>query len=97
MPVESDKTEQTEAGIKVTSFHRVEFSLNQLTDNSNKSVAPSLTILLSLMPLNDLGQWLESKVDMSEFQVDRVEGAVFVVQPTLVKENPLHVVVSLMK
>lgn len=97
VPMESHKTEQTEAGIKVKSFHRVEFSLGQITDNSNKSVAPSLTILLSLMPLNDLGQWLESKVDMSEFQVDRVEGAVFVVQPTLVKENPLHVVVSLMK
>ncbi|MGP0594863.1 hypothetical protein ACTRXD_20295 [Nitrospira sp. T9] len=97
VPMESDKTEQTEVGIKVKSFQRVEFPLTQLTDNSNKSVAPSLTVLLSLMPLNDLGQWLESKVDMSEFQVERVEGAVFVVQPTLGKENPLHVVVSLMK
>lgn len=66
-------------------------------DTSNKSAPPSLTVLLSLTPLNDLGQWLESEVDMSEFQIERAEGAVFVVQPTLVKENLLHVVVPLME
>lgn len=97
VPMESDKTEQTKAGIKVKSFQRVEFSLGQLTDNSNKSSAPSLTVLLSPMLLDDLSQWLEREIDMSEYQIERVEGAVFVVQPARVKENPLHVVVSLRK
>ena len=80
VPMESDKTEQPEGGIKVKSYQRVEFPLGQLTDNSNKSVAPSLTVLLSPKQLNDLSQWLESEVDMSEFQIERAEGAVFVVQ-----------------
>lgn len=97
VPMESDKAGQIEAGLKLKSFQRVEYSLNQLTYNSKKSVAPSLTVLLSPMPRNDLSQWLESEVNMSEFQIERAEGAVFVVQSTFVKEKPLHVVITLME
>ncbi len=93
VPIESDKIGQTEAGIKVKSFHRVEFSLGQLTDNSNKLGVPTLTVFLSPTPLNDLGQWVESEVDITEFQIERAEGAVFVVQLTLEKGDPLHVVI----
>ena len=82
VPVESDKTEQTEAGIKVKSFHRVEFSLNQLTDNSNKSVAPSLTVLLSPMLLDDLGKWLGNNVAADKLLFERTDGAMFAVEPT---------------
>lgn len=95
VPMESDKTEQAEAGIKVNSFHRVEFSLGQIMDNSNKSVAPSLTVLLSPMLLDDLSQWLEREIDMSEYQIERVEGAVFVVEPSQRKERIIQIQISI--
>ncbi|WNM58288.1 hypothetical protein [Candidatus Nitrospira allomarina] len=94
VPMKSDKTGQTEAGIKMKSFQRVEFPLGQLTDNSNKSVAPSLTILLSPMPLSDLSQWLESEVNMSEFQIERAEDAVFVVERNYSKDKPFSLTLS---
>ena len=95
VPMESVKTEQTEAGIKVKSFHRLEFPLGQLTDNSNKSSAPSLTVLLSPMLLDDLSQWLERETDMSEYQLERVEGAVFVVELSQMRKEIFQIEISL--
>ncbi|MDT3778606.1 hypothetical protein PJI16_13650 [Nitrospira sp. MA-1] len=94
LPLESDKGGQAEEGIKVKSFQRVEYSLSQLPDNSSKSIAPSLTVLLSSTPLNDLSQWLESEVDMSDFQIERTGGAVFVVERNYSKDKPFSLGLS---
>jgi hypothetical protein len=95
VPMESEMTGQIETGLKMKSFQRVEYSLSQLTYNSNKSVAPSLTVLLSPMPLSDLSQWLESEVNMSEFQIERVEGAAFVVELSQMRKEIFQIEISL--
>ncbi|MFZ1745683.1 MAG: hypothetical protein WAU17_07165, partial [Nitrospirales bacterium] len=97
MPMESDKTGQTKEGIKVQSFHRVEFPLGQLTNALGKPVVTAITVLVSPKPLDDLGQWLGDKADISEVLIEWDESAVFVIQPALVKENPLYVWISLVK
>lgn len=97
LPIESDKTGQAEPGIKVKSFQRVEFLLSQLTNALGKPVVPSVSVLLSPGPLDDLGQWVRSEGEMSEFKMERADGAVFVVQPTLIEENPLQVRIPLVE
>jgi hypothetical protein len=93
VPLDPEQTKKTEGGIKVKSFQRVEYALDQLMPTSGQPVVPSLTVLLSPAPPENLSQWLGREVDMSEFQIERAEGAVFVVQPTLEKGNPLHLVI----
>jgi hypothetical protein len=93
VPLDPEQTKKTEGGIKVKSFQRVEYALDQLMPTSGQPVVPSLTLLLSPAPPENLSQWLGREVDMSEFQIERAEGAVFVVQPTLEKGNPLHLVI----
>jgi len=95
VPIDPGKIGQTEGGIKVNSFQRVEFSLGQLTNALGNLVVSSLTVLLSPHALDDLGQWLGSEVDMSEFQIERIDGAVFVVRIGPGKETPLLVDISL--
>ena len=95
VPIDTAERVKTEVWIKVKSFQRVEFPLGQLTNALGNLVVSSLTVLLSPQPLDDLGQWLGSKVDMSEFQIERAEGAVFVVKIEPGKETPLLVDISL--
>jgi len=95
VPIDTAETGKTEGWINVKSFQRVEFPLGQLTNALGNLVVSSLTVLLSPQPLDDLGQWLGSKVDMSEFQIERAEGAVFVVKIEPGKETPLLVDISL--
>ena len=97
VPMESDKTGQTDPGIKMKSFQRVEFPLRQLTNALGKPVVTAITVLVSPTLLDDLGQWLGNKADISEVLIERDESAVFVIQPALVKENPLYVGISLVK
>lgn len=84
------KMKQTEAGINVKSFQRVEFPLRQLTNALGKPVVSSLTVLLSTHPLDDLGQWLGREIDMSEFQIEHADGAVIVVELPMWLERPLQ-------
>jgi hypothetical protein len=95
VPIDPGKTGKTEGGIKVQSFQRVEFPLGQLTNALGKPVVPSLTVLLSTHLLDDLGQWLGNQVDMSEFKIERVEGAVFVVEPTPISGEIVQVQIPL--
>ena len=97
VPTDPGQTRKTEGGIKVKSFQRVEYALDQLTDTSGQLVVPSLTVLLSPAPLENLGQWLESEVDMSEFKFERAEGAVFVVGQTSNAKLPILIEIQLIK
>jgi hypothetical protein len=95
LPIDTAKMVKTEGWINVQSFQRVEFPLGQLTNALGKPVVSSLTVLLSPQPLDDLGQWLGSEVDMSKFQIERTDGAVFVVQSESKGKDPLRVDVPL--
>jgi hypothetical protein len=95
IPIDPGKMGETEAGIKVHSFQRVEFSLGQLTNALGNPIVSSLRVLLSAHSIDDLGQWVGSEVDMSEFQIERAEGAVFVVKIEPGRETPLLVNISL--
>ncbi len=97
VPIDPGKTGKTDEGIKVKSFQRVEFSLGQLTNALGKPVVSVITVLLSSNPLDDLSQWLGSEVGTDGILIERIDGAVFVVQPTLVKENPLCVEIPLVE
>ncbi len=97
VPTDPGQTRKTEGGIKVQSFQRVEYALDQLTDTSGQLVVTSLTVLLSPAPLENLGQWLGSEVDMSEFKFERAEGAVFVVGQTSNAKLPILIEIQLIK
>ncbi|MBA3611912.1 MAG: hypothetical protein H0W49_03160 [Nitrospirales bacterium] len=97
VPMDPEQKKKTEGGIKVKSFQRVEYSLDQLTNPSGKTVASHLVVLLSPTPLNDLGQWLGSEVDMTELLIEREAGAVFAIDPETDKKVPLRVLISLLK
>lgn len=91
VPMDPEQKKKTEGGIKVKSFQRVEYSLDQLTNPSGKTVASHLVVLLSPTPLNDLGQWLGSEVDMTELLIEREAGAVFVVESGSMENGLLRV------
>jgi hypothetical protein len=97
VPMDPEQKKKTEGGINVKSFQRVEYSLDQLTNPSGKTVASHLVVLLSPTPLNDLGQWLGSEVEMTELLMEREAGAVFAVDPEADKKVPLRVLISLLK
>ena len=97
VPIDTAKTVKTEGWINVKSFQRVEFPLGQLTNALGRPVVSAVTVLVSPKPLDDLGQWLGTKADISEVLIEREESAVFVIQPALVKENPLYVEISLVE
>ena len=82
-------------GIKVKSFQRVEFSLSQLTNSLGNPIVSSLTVLLAQNPIDDLGQWLGSEVDVPKLKFERAEGAVFVVGVISEPNEPFTFKISL--
>ena len=68
-------------------YQPVNFALSQLTNTLGKPVVSSITVLLSSTPLTDLGQLLGGNDGMSEVQIAREEGKVFVVETTVEPAN----------
>ncbi|GJL69572.1 MAG: hypothetical protein NPIRA06_22070 [Nitrospirales bacterium] len=97
VPMDPERKKKAEGWIKVKSFQRVEYLLDQLTNPSGKTVASQLVVLVSPTPLNDLGQWLGSEVDRTGLLIEREAGAVFAIDPETDKEVPLRVLISLLK
>ncbi|WP_342349734.1 hypothetical protein [uncultured Nitrospira sp.] len=97
VPMDLEQQKNTEGGLKVKSFQRVEYSLAQLTNSSGKTDASHLVVLVSPTPFNDLVQWLESEVDMTELLIEREAGAVFAIDPEMDEEAPLRVLIPLLK
>jgi hypothetical protein len=95
VPIDTAKTGQIEEWISVQSFHRVEFSLGQLTNALGKPIVSSITLFLSPNPLDDLGQWLGSNGATGGLLIERTDGAVFVVQIEPGREVPLLLDISL--
>jgi len=83
-------------GIEVNPYQSVDFRLSQVTNRLGKPVVSSIAVLLSSIPLTDLGKWLGGKDDMSEVLLERAKGAMFfVVDTTSGPGNPLKMEIFL--
>ena len=81
--------------IPVRPYQRVSFRLGQLTNTLGKLVVPSVRIVFSAEPLDDISQWLGPNVEMSDLEIEHEERAVYVVQSSSVSNPPLQVEVPL--
>jgi hypothetical protein len=85
----------SDGGINVMPYQPVSFALSQLPNTLEKPVVSSITVLLSSTPLMDLGQSLGGNNDMSEVQIARGKGEVFVVETTAEPESLFKVEIVL--
>lgn len=94
-PVASKIQMSSDGSIQVKSYQPVNFALSQVTNTLGKPVMSSITVLLSSMPLMDLGRSFGGGDDMSEVQIEREKGEVFVVDTTAEPENPFKIELAL--
>ena len=84
-----------DGGINVMPYQPVSFALSQVTNTLGKPVVSSITVLLSSAPLLNLGRSLGGRDDMSEVQIAREEGEVFVVETIAEPGDPFKMEIVL--
>ena len=94
-PESSNVPRSSEGGIQVKAYQPVDFALSQMTNILGKPVVSSITVLLSSVPLMNLGRLLGGNDDMSEVQIEREKGEVLVVETTAEPGSPFKMEIVL--
>ena len=97
-PKPLDILRSSDEAIKIKSYESVNFALSQLSNVQGKPAASFVTVLLSSIPITNLGDWL-GKENLQKHFVERFGEApgqdVFIIDPTSDPEKPFRVDIPL--
>jgi len=76
---------------KINAYQAVEYRLGTLTNLLGKLVVPSVTVLFSRTPIDNVGPWLSGSMDLAQLKTEVTDHSVYVVRPGTASDAPLRV------